>query len=248
MTDQASVMHRSHTAWLRWSLVAVLLVSAILVLVFLPVRHYVQVLLDETQALGLWGVLVLIGVYVVAAVFFVPGSLVTLAAGFLFGVLVGSVVVSIGATLGAAVAFLIGRHLARDKVERKLASNSKFRAIDQAVGREGFKMVLLTRLTPIFPYNVLNYAFGLTGVSFRRYILASWIGMMPGTLLYVYLGSTAKDLTQIFSGNLEGGVVQLALKILGLAATVLVTIAITRTARRSLREVVPESSTEERLP
>lgn len=247
MTDHALAMDQSRAAWLRWSLVAFLLLTAILALVFLPVRHYVQVLLNETQALGLWGGLVLIGVYVVAALFFLPGSLVTLAAGFLFGVLVGSVVVSIGATLGAAAAFLAGRYLARDRVERKLASNSRFRAIDQAVGREGFKMVLLTRLTPVFPYNVLNYAFGLTSVSFRHYILASWIGMMPGTVLYVYLGSTAKDLTQIFSGHLEGGMAQQALKILGLIATVLVTIVVTRTARRSLREAVPESSAEGKL-
>ncbi|HXK61051.1 MAG TPA: TVP38/TMEM64 family protein [Acidobacteriota bacterium] len=240
-------MDRSRTAWLRWSLVVFLLLTAILALVFLPVRQYVQVLLSETQALGLWGGLVLIAVYVVAAVFFLPGSLITLAAGFLFGVLVGSVVVSIGATLGAAAAFLTGRYLARDRVERKLASYSKFRAIDQAVGREGFKIVMLTRLTPVFPYNLLNYAFGLTSVSFRHYILASWIGMMPGTVLYVYLGSTARDLTQVFSGQLEGGVAQQAPKILGLVATVLVTIVVTRIARRSLQEAVSESSTEGKL-
>ena len=105
--------------------------------------------------------------------------------------------------------------------------------------------MLLTRLTPVFPYNVLNYAFGLTGVSFRRYILASWIGMIPGTLLYVYLGSTAKDLAQVFSGNVEGGMAQQLIKILGLVATVVVTIIITRIARRSLREAVPQPDNKE---
>ncbi|MFB3904057.1 MAG: TVP38/TMEM64 family protein [Acidobacteriota bacterium] len=247
MSDRTLAIDRSRLSWLRWSLAAILLLAGVLVLAFLPLRHYVQVLLDATQALGLWGYLVLIGVYVVAAVFFLPGSLLTLAAGFLFGVLVGSVVVSIGATLGAGAAFLIGRYLARSRIERKLASNSKFRAIDQAVGREGFKIVLLTRLTPVFPYNLLNYAFGLTAVTFRRYILASWIGMMPGTVLYVYLGSTAKDLAQIFYGDLQGGAPQQAIKILGLVATIVVTIVITRTARRSLGPAAPASRTEEKL-
>ncbi len=245
MTEQTLSLARPGSSRWRWLLLAVLLLAAALVLVFLPLRHYVEVLLQAIQGLGFWGYLVVIGTYVLAAVFFLPGSLVTLAAGFLFGLAAGSVVVSIGATLGAAAAFLTGRYLARDRIQQKIASNPKFHAIDRAVGREGFKIVLLTRLTPVFPYNVLNYAFGLTGVSFRSYILASWIGMIPGTVLYVYLGSTAKDLAQIFSGNVEAGVAQQAIKILGLVATVLATIVITRVARRSLREVVPQSNTAE---
>jgi uncharacterized membrane protein YdjX (TVP38/TMEM64 family) len=245
MTEHTLSLSRSRSDRWRWSLLAVLVLAGVLAVVFLPLRQYLEVLLQAIQGLGFWGYLVVIGAYVLAAVFFVPGSLLTLAAGFLFGLVAGSVVVSIGATLGAATAFLAGRYLARDRIEAKISSNPKFHAIDRAVGREGFKIVLLTRLTPVFPYNVLNYAFGLTGVSFRRYILASWIGMIPGTLLYVYLGSTAKDLTQVSSGNVEGGFAQQAIKILGLVATLLVTVVITRIARRSLREVVPQSNTSE---
>jgi uncharacterized membrane protein YdjX (TVP38/TMEM64 family) len=242
--DPTLSVEQSRGHRLRWLLLAVLLLAVVGALFALPLRHYVEVLLQATQTLGFWGYLVLIGAYIVAALFFVPGSLLTLAAGFLYGVPAGLIVVSIGSTLGAAAAFLVGRYLAREKIEKKIALNPKFDSIDRAVGREGFKIVLLTRLTPVFPYNVLNYAFGLTGVSFRRYILASWMGMIPGTLLYVYLGSTARDLAQVFSGNVEGGMAQQLIKILGLVATVVVTIIITRIARRSLREAVPQPDTE----
>lgn len=247
MIEPSSRRRSSSSRW-RWPLLAVLLLAVAMALVFLPLRQYAEALLPAIQGLGFWGYLVVIGAYVLAALFFVPGSLLTLAAGFLFGLVAGSVVVSIGATLGAAAAFLAGRYLARERIEKKITTNHKFHAIDRAVGREGFKIVLLTRLTPVFPYNVLNYAFGLTGVSFRRYILASWIGMIPGTVLYVYLGSTAKDLAQVFSGHVEGGTAQGAIKILGLVATVLVTILITRIARRSLREAVPQSNAAEEHP
>jgi uncharacterized membrane protein YdjX (TVP38/TMEM64 family) len=245
MVNQALSVTQSRGYWLRWSFVAALMLAVGGAIFFLPLRHYVEVLLEATQALGAWGYLVVIAAYLVAAVLFLPGSLLTLAAGFLFGVPAGSVVVSIGSTLGAGAAFLVGRYLARGRIKKKIASNPKFHSIDRAVGREGFKIVLLTRLTPVFPYNLLNYAFGLTSVSFRHYILASWMGMIPGTVLYVYLGSTAKDLAQVFAGNLEGGFEQQLFKILGLVATVVVTIFITRTARRSLRETVPEPNTKE---
>jgi len=246
MIEERLPLNRPHFNRWRWPLLAVLVLVAALSLVFLPLRQFVESVLHAIQGLGFLGYLVVIGTYVLAALFFVPGSLVTLAAGFLFGVAKGSVVVSIGATLGAAAAFLTARYLARDRVEGKIMSNPRFHAIDRAVGREGFKIVLLTRLAPVFPYNVLNYAFGLTTVSFRRYILASWIGMIPGTLLYVYLGSTAKDLAQIFSGNLKGGIAQQAIRIFGLAATVLVTLVVTRIARRALREAIPQSNTPDR--
>src|SRR5262249_61840093 len=130
-----------------------------------------------------------------ATVFAVPGSLITLGAGAAFGLIRGTLAVSAGSTLGAAAAFLLGRTLARGWVEHKVANKPRFRALDQAIGAEGFKIVLLLRLSPVFPFNVLNYALGLTRVSFRSYLVASWIGMLPGTVMYVYLGAALGSLT-----------------------------------------------------
>jgi uncharacterized membrane protein YdjX (TVP38/TMEM64 family) len=232
---------RAWPGWLRWVALGIVALALVALFTLLPIKQYLQAFLEWTHGLGFWGYLVVILFYIVACVLFIPGSIVTLATGFLFGVVAGSITVSIGATLGASAAFLVGRFLAREAIEKKVAGNPRFAAIDRAVGRQGFKIVLLTRLSPVFPFNLLNYAFGLTRVPFWTYVLASWIGMMPGTVLYVYLGSTAKDLAQIFSGGLQGGgMSQKVIKIVGLLATVLVTIYVTRLARKALHESIPE--------
>src|SRR4029077_17014701 len=163
-----------------------------------------------------WGPVVFAAVYALACLV-LPGSLITLAAGSLFGVIVGTAVVSLASVTGACLAFWLGRTLARGLVERRLAGNPRFRALDQAVAAGGFKIVLLTRLSPLFPFTLLNYAFGLTKVRFRDYVLASWIGMLPGTVMYVYLGSTVKELADVATGNVEGGPARLVLFFLGLA-------------------------------
>lgn len=226
--------------WIRPALLVGLALAIIVILAFLPVKGYISAMLEWARGIGYWGYLVLAGAYVVATVLFIPGLLLTLAAGFLFGVVAGSFTVSVGSTLGASAAFLLGRYFARDFIERKIAGNPKFAAIDEAVGRQGFKIVLLTRLSPVFPFNMLNYAFGLTRVRFSTYVFVSWLGMIPGTVLYVYLGSTAKDLAQVFSGSVEGGMSQQVFKIIGLLATVGVTIYITHVARAALHNAVPD--------
>jgi uncharacterized membrane protein YdjX (TVP38/TMEM64 family) len=208
-------------------------------LAFLPVRDYLTTLLETIQGLGVWGPVLLAGLYIVATVLFVPGSLLTLGAGFAFGVVTGTVAVSVGSTLGASAAFFVGRFLARELIEQKVVRDARFRAIDQAVGAQGFKIVLLTRLSPVFPFNLLNYAYGLTKVRFRDYFLASWIGMFPATVMYVYLGSASRDLTDLAAGNVEGSVAQKVLFALGLVATVIVTVFVTRLARRALDEAAP---------
>ena len=197
-----------------------------------------------TRALG-WvagqgaaGVVAYILLYVLATVLFLPGSILTLGAGAVYGVLYGVPIVSAAATLGATAAFLVGRYITRGWVSRKVAGNAKFAAIDEAVAREGWKIVGLTRLSPVFPFNLLNYAFGLTRVSLRDYVLASWIGMLPGTVMYVYLGSLAGSLATL--GTQQGGrtPAQWALYAVGLAATVAVTIFVTRIARAALAKRV----------
>lgn len=174
-------------------------------------------------------------IYIFACVFFIPGSALTLGAGAVFGVIKGSIYVSIGSTLGATAAFLVGRYIARDWIARKIEKNEKFAAIDRAVGAEGWKIVGLTRLSPIFPFSLLNYAFGLTKVSLRDYVLASWIGMMPGTVMYVYLGSLARLGVEAQNATTA----QTARKIVGLLATVAVTVYVTRIARKALAKRIP---------
>lgn len=188
------------------------------------------------DGLGFWGPAVFILLYILATVLFVPGSLLTLGAGALFGVVWGSVVVSAASTLGATAAFLTGRYLARDWVSKKIEGNETFRAIDGAVAGEGFKIVGLTRLSPVFPFNLLNYALGLTRVKLRDYFLASWLGMMPGTVMYVYVGSLAGDLASLGAGGRARTPAEWALYVVGLLATVAVTVYVTRLARIALKE------------
>jgi uncharacterized membrane protein YdjX (TVP38/TMEM64 family) len=188
------------------------------------------------DGLGVWGPVVFVLGYAAAAVAFVPGSLLTLAAGAIFGVGKGTVLVLLAATLGASAAFLVARYLARGFVERRLAGNERFAAIDRAIGSEGRKIVFLLRLSPVFPYNLLNYALGLTRVRFADYLVAS-VGMLPGTLLYVYYGKVAGDVARLAGGApMRRGPAYYAVLVLGLVATVVVTTLITRIARRALQE------------
>ena len=178
--------------------------------------------------------LLFIALYVAACVFLLPGAILTLGAGALFGVAKGAFVAWTGATLGCAAAFLVGRYLARDWVAKRIAGDKRFRAIDEAVGREGWKIVGLLRLSPVFPFNLLNYAFGVTRVKFRDYFLASAIGMIPGVLMYVYLGSLAGDLATLGAGGRTRSTAEWVLYGVGLVATVAVTVTVTRIARRAL--------------
>ncbi len=192
------------------------------------------------DSLGLWGPLAFIVVYAAAVVAFVPGSVLTLAAGAIFGLLEGTIYVLLAATLGASAAFLIARHLARSAIQRRLERNPRFSAIDRAVGVEGRKIVFLLRLSPAFPFNLLNYALGLTQIRFVDYFVAC-LGMLPGTLLYVYYGKLAGDVAALAGGApVERGVGYYVVLVLGLAATVAVTMMVTRTARRALKEVAGE--------
>jgi len=219
----------------------VLAAAAAIVALFLlfDVNSRLRGLLEAIEGLGPAGPVVLIAVYVVATVLFVPGLILTVGAGFVYGVLEGYLYVAVGSVVGGTAAFLIGRTIARARVESRLEGNPRFRAIDRAVSDRGWKIVLLTRLSPVFPFNLQNYMYGVTGISLGHYVLASWIGMIPGTLLYVYLGSAADNLSQIASGELEGGGARTAFFVAGLVATVVVTLYVTRLARHALRSSLP---------
>ncbi len=216
-----------------------LLAIAVAAVLLAAARYFhVQQLLKDSlgwiAGLGLFGPVVFIVIYILACVLLIPGSILTLGAGFVFGVVRGTIIVSVAATLGATCAFLVGRYLARDWVSRQIDANPKFKAIDEAVAGEGWKIVGLVRLSPLFPFNLLNYMFGLTRVSLRHYFFASWIGMLPGTLMYVYIGSLAGDLATLGASGRTRSPAEWALYVLGFAATVAFAVYITRLARNAL--------------
>jgi len=239
MSDVATMNKAAPTGSKGRLIVWALLIVAVLGLAkYLNVQAYLQSALHWIQELGPWGWAIFVLLYIAAAVLLLPAVVLTLGAGAVFGVAQGWVIVSVAATLAATAAFLVGRYFARGWVSQRIAGNPTFVAIDEAVAREGWKIVGLTRLSPAFPFNLLNYAYGVTRVSLRHYILASWFGMMPGTLMYVYLGSLAGDLASLGTGRDARTPAEWALYGVGLLATVAVTVFVTRIARNALRQRV----------
>lgn len=215
-------------------LAAVLLVIVGLFILGRFAGPYVETFKDWVRGLGPLAPTVFILGYIVATVAFLPGAILTAAAGAIFGLLWGTVYVFIGATIGACLAFLVARYFARGWVEKQVRGKPRFEAIDRAVGREGGKIVALLRLTPVVPFNLLNYALGLTKVRFWPYAFACF-AMLPGTFLYVYLGYIAE---QAASGAAAGEATlwKWVLRIVGLLATIAVTVLVTRRAKRALDE------------
>jgi len=220
---------------------AIILVAVVaLIVVGRRAGHYVPQFAQWVNGLGVWGPVVFIIGYCAATVAFIPGSLLTLAAGAIFGLAPGIVYVFIAAVLGSSAAFLVARYVARGVIERRLASNPRFAAIDRAVGAQGRKIVFLLRLSPVFPFNLLNYGLGLTQVRFSDYIVAA-AGMLPGTVLYVYYGKLAGDVAALAGGAApQKGVGYYTVLLIGLAATIVVTTVVTRTARQALRDATGE--------
>jgi uncharacterized membrane protein YdjX (TVP38/TMEM64 family) len=217
--------------------IIVLIVVALFVVVrMLPVENWLDAWSAWVQEQGAPGMVLFALTYAAATVLLVPGSLLTLAGGAALGLVPGFVTVLLGATLGAALAFLVSRHIARRSVENWIESKPAFSAVDKAVAQQGWKVVFLTRLSPVFPFNFQNYAYGLTRVSFWRYTLASLVGMIPGTFMYVYFGTLGRSSLEAAAGADSPRMLKLGLQVIGLVATVLVTVLITRTARKALKE------------
>jgi uncharacterized membrane protein YdjX (TVP38/TMEM64 family) len=223
--------------WLLLLLVAALVAAALT----LPLQQWLRAAIEWTAANREVAGAAFVALYIVATVCFVPGLPLTLAAGAIFGVVYGSVLVSIGSTLGATAAFFAGRTVARDWVRRRIAAWPKFVAVDRAVESRGFFVVLLTRLSPLFPFFLLNYAYGVTAAKPRDYVLGSWLGMMPATIAYVYAGSLAANVSQALAGEAQLGSTGWLLLGLGLVATIAVTVLVTRVARGFLEREIGTS-------
>jgi uncharacterized membrane protein YdjX (TVP38/TMEM64 family) len=203
-----------------------------------------QSVLERIQGLGATGVITFVILYNLATLFLIPGALLTLGGGILYGLFWGSVYVIFAATLGAILAFLIGRYFARDWVCQRLRKYPHFCSIDAAVARNGARVVLLTRLSPIFPFNLLNYAFGVTGIPLKDYFLGS-LGMIPGTVMYVYIGAVMEDIAVLGHPSAMGmraQILQWVLRGIGLGATVAITVFLTHVAKGALDDEINASS------
>lgn len=204
-----------------------------------PIRDALITAVQWIDSLGFWGVFAFIGLYTTTTVLLIPGSIPTLAAGFVFGVLRGTIYVSLGSTIGATAAFFVGRYLARDWVGNQVAGNRRFSAIDEAIGREGWKIVFLLRLSPLIPFSLSNYFYGVTKVRPLPYVLVSWSGMLPGTVMYVYIGSLLGELAQIGTASARS-TGEWILYGVGLLATVVASVVAARVARNAIQRSVDD--------
>ncbi|MDP6154726.1 MAG: TVP38/TMEM64 family protein [Candidatus Thermoplasmatota archaeon] len=217
--------HKRKKHYLFKPLVLILLILTVYVIVELfGLDERLDELRDWIGTLGVLGLLVYIGIYIIATVAFVPGSLITIAAGVLFGSFLGVIVVSIGSTVGASLSFLIGRYFAKDAVERWMNKNEKFRKMEEFIESHGQLSVAIVRLIPLFPYNLVNYGFGLTRVRFRTYVLWTWLCMLPVTIIYV-VGADA-----VTSGITKGEVPWILIIVI-IVITLILTLLIIHTRR-----------------
>lgn len=232
--------------WIRSKRVWLFVLGGILMAVLLctlPVKQWVEAGRNWLIILGPWAMPAFILIYLLATIFGLPNIALILLAGTLFDLVRGVIVVSAADTLGAIACFLIGRTLARQSVKRWMSKNPNFAQLDRAVGRKGWKIILLTRLSPLVPSNVLNYGFSCTRINFWQYCFFSWLGMLPVIVLYVYLASFG---TFVFSDKLTPS--KLGLQTLGLLVTIGTAIYTTRLARKALRmDCPPEQPTDKSL-
>jgi len=198
---------------------------------FLPIRDWLEAFKQYVATLGPLGWVLYALTYALCCVLFVPASILTLSAGAIFGVVKGSIIVICGATLGASLSFLLARTVMRKRIESMTASNAKFRALDQAITAEGWKIVALVRCSVVFPFTYINYAFGLTGIAFGPYVLATFIGIIPTTIAFVYLGDAAGTAATATKAQTAA----LAIKIAGGLIALGVSLFVARIATRAIR-------------
>jgi uncharacterized membrane protein YdjX (TVP38/TMEM64 family) len=233
---------------LRLLLLGILAVGFLLVLCYLPgVVRLEEQLRDWRSQLGLWGLVLLAALFTPVCLLLMPVFVLILLAGYFYNVIGAVAAVSVGTLVAAGVNFLLGRTLLRGWVEARFGRHPRFQYLDRAVAEYGFRIMLLVRLSPFFPFGVLNYGCSLTRIRFRDFLLGTWLGMLPNIVLMVYLGSTLQDLGQLLQGRVHGQqttTLQLwhtLFTIVGLLATLIVTLMVTRLARQALKQVLPST-------
>lgn len=221
------------TNWLRSKKFWLFVLSGIAIALIgskLPLLQWFNWLKDELAMLGSWAMPAYMLIYLLATILGLPNILLILVAGSLFGLVKGIISVSIADTLGAVACFIVGRTIARQRIKKWLAKHPSFAQLDRAVGKKGWKILLLTRLSPLVPSNVLNYGFSCTKVNFSQYCFFSWLGMLPVIALYVYLGSFG---VRIIQDGLTPG--KLAIQSLGLLLALGAAIYTSRLAQKTLK-------------
>jgi uncharacterized membrane protein YdjX (TVP38/TMEM64 family) len=216
-------------------LLALVIVGAFFALRLLPIGTYLTDFQHYVRAAGPIGyVLYALGYGIVALVF--PGSVLTIGAGAIFGVVGGSIVVVCGATIAATIAFVLARTVLRKRIERTTAGNAKFAAVDKAIAAEGVKIVFLVRLAAVFPFTIVNYAFGLTGIRLVPYVVATAIGILPGTIAFVYIGAAGAAVA-------TADRTKLIFTIAGLVVALAVSIFVARIAHAAIRRAGVDDET-----
>jgi uncharacterized membrane protein YdjX (TVP38/TMEM64 family) len=218
----------------KWIVVGLVAITLSILSAILPVREWIRDFVGWVQQLGPIGVIIFIFAYALATVLFLPGWIFTVSAGLIYGILEGTLVALSGAVIGSALAFLVARYLLRQNIQEITRKNPRFAAIDEAIGKNGWKIVGLLRLSPLIPFNLSNYFYGITSISFRSYVLVSAVGMIPGTLLYAYLGAIGQ--AGISGGPSQHNNWQYILLAVGLIATIAVTILVSRIAKNALKK------------
>lgn len=216
----------------QWTAVVAILIAICFAWLLLPVDDAIRRFGEWVRDLGFWGMVVFALVYVIVVVVLAPAAAMSIAAGFIFGTW-GIPLVVAAATVGANLAFFLSRHIFREKVRLMVMVRPWFEAVDQAVKDEGWKVVALLRLSPLVPFGLQNYAFGVTAVGSLPYALATFFGIMPGTALYVYLGTMG----HVALDGGEGGNLKLALLAAGLVASAGAIILVGRRAKAKLAEI-----------
>jgi len=218
----------------KWIIILLVVIGLSILAKVLPLRSWIASLIDWVQQLGPVGMLVFIVAYALATVLFLPGWIFTVSAGLIYGIVRGTLIALTGATIGASLAFLVARYFVRKNIEQFASKNPRFKAIDDAIGVNGWKIIGLLRLSPLIPFNVSNYFYGITSVSFGAYIAVSAIAMLPGTLLYAYLGAIGK--AGVTGGASSHSIWEYVFLGVGLIATIAVTILVSRIARKALKK------------
>ena len=236
-------MSEKSVAWLQRATLACFIATLGLLVAILPVSELMDTLRDRIAGLGIWAPVAYAALYGLAVTLFIPGSALSLAAGALFGLWRGTAVVWMGANIAIVLSFLIARYAARRKVEAMARTRPRFAAVDRAIGEQGWKIVALMRLSPVFPFGLSNYLFGITAIRFLPCALASAAFILPGTFLYVYLGFAGGEAAAAVDGASGAGTLRLVWQLAGLLATLVVTVGIARIAAKAITGHAPEEAT-----
>jgi len=205
--------------------------------------NFTDYLLDSiewVQHHGVVGMLWFVVLYSLTCVFFLPGSILTLGAGAIYGFWIGTLIVTISSAVGAAASFLIARYLAHGWIQRKLGHTRRFHALERAVGKEGWKIILISRISPIVPHSLVSYAAGLTNISFWRFTIASFLGFLPLSAAYAYIGALLGDALRVHASLAPHDPVSWTFYIAGLIVTIVVVILVARAATKAWKQYVPE--------